>query len=139
MLCWGGLDGHSRISIPESATDRSHSVRSSIDHGCRLQRAPNLYDALGLLKSGKVCEVPTWLVLDHSNKCGEVRRIDGLSFGEMKTPQASLPQRKAHTLEGSNKRWPIGLSLPEDLAKTTSKFMREEGRPDLLAVYHLKL
>jgi hypothetical protein len=95
--------------------------------------------ALGLLKFGTVCGVPTWLVLDHSNKCGEARRMDGLPFDEIETSQGSLPERKAHTLGGSIKSWPVGLALPEELTKTTSNFMLVEGGPDLLAAYHLKL
>jgi hypothetical protein len=95
--------------------------------------------ALGLLKFGKVCGVPAWIVLDHSSKCGEARRMDGLPFDEIKTSKVSLPQRKAHTLGGSVKSWPVGLSMPEELTKNTSKFMLVEGGPDLLAAYHLKL
>ena len=94
--------------------------------------------ALGLLKFGTACGVPTWLLLDHSNKCGEARRMDGLPFDEIDTSQVSLPQRKAHTLAGSVKSWPVGLSLPGELTKNTSKFILVEGGPDLLAAYHLK-
>ena len=95
--------------------------------------------ALGLLKFGRVCGVPAWIVLDHSNKCGEARRMDGLPFDEIKTPQKSWEQRKAHTLAGSIKSWPLGARLPHKLDETFDRVLLVEGSGDFVAAHHFAL
>lgn len=50
-----------------------------------------------------------------------------------------LSERKAHTLRGSKKNWPVGISLPADLTKHFSKVLLLEGSGDLVAGYHFAL
>ena len=50
-----------------------------------------------------------------------------------------LPERKAHTLRGSKKNWPVGISLPADLTKHFRKVLLLEGSGDLVAGYHFAL
>ena len=87
-----------------------------------------LADARGLILFGEACRVPCWLVADSARVSAEARRIDGSVFPAFK----DHGERKAHTLKGSSKRWPIG-------AREAAGFpfvALTEGGPDLLAACH---
>ncbi|MDA7881446.1 CHC2 zinc finger domain-containing protein [Akkermansiaceae bacterium] len=57
---------------------------------------------------------------------------------ELKLPAldavGSLPTRKAHTLKGSSKSWPFGLTLADGIADPMAAILLVEGGPDYLAV-----
>lgn len=89
----------------------------------------------GILRFGRVCGHLCWVVTDASNRAAEARRLDGQPF-----PAAgALGERKAHTLRGSKKDWPVGL-MPRLSADRLAHLRRApvvlvEGGPDLLAAY----
>ena len=89
----------------------------------------------GVLRFGTVCSSSCWIVMDDSRLCAEARRMDGALFPAL----GSLPERKAHTLKGSKKNWPVGISLPADLTKHFRKVLLLEGSGDLVAGYHFAL
>ena len=84
----------------------------------------------GVLAFGTVCGERCWVVLDHSRRCAEARRMNGACF-----PGGG----KVHTLRGSDKSWPVGLQLPRDLTGCFQHFLLVEGSGDLVAAYHWSL
>ncbi len=87
---------------------------------------------LGVLRFGKVCGCPCWIVTDEGRRIAEARRLDGKPFPAVGT----LGERKAHTIRGSVKSWPVGLRLrivPERLREFAVVLV--EGGPDLMAAY----
>ncbi len=87
---------------------------------------------LGVLRFGNVCGCPCWIVTDESRRIAEARRLDGKPFPAVGT----LGERKAHTIKGSVKSWPVGLRLrivPERLREFAVVLV--EGGPDLMAAY----
>lgn len=92
---------------------------------------------VGVLHFATVGGFPCWLVSDARRICAEARRLDGKPFPAV----GSLGERKAHTLKGSTKSWPVGLAL--SVSSKRLKRLRDlplvlvEGGPDLLAAYAL--
>lgn len=84
---------------------------------------------IGTLRFGHVCGHRSWLLLDDSGKLAEARRLDGKPFEAAGT----LSARKAHTLAGSAKSWPFGLTLAEGKAAPMATILLVEGGPDYLA------
>ncbi len=89
----------------------------------------------GVLRFGTVCSSDCWIVTDASSICAEARRMDGAPF----PASGPLPERKAHTLAGAKKNWPVGISLPRDLTHAFRKILLLEGSGDLVAGYHFAL
>ena len=93
--------------------------------------------SLGVLNFSTVVDLPCWLVSDEARLCAEARRLDGNAFP--KTSQ--LPERKAHTLKGSTKSWPVGLALHMSVLRAARlqkvPLALVEGGPDLLAAFAL--
>lgn len=94
-----------------------------------------LAEYVGVLRFGLVCGFASWIVTDSSNRAAEARRLDGELF-----PQAGpLAPRKAHTLKGSTKGWPVGLLPKMSGARLANlratPLVLVEGGPDLLAAY----
>lgn len=85
---------------------------------------------IGTLRFGRVCGERSWILLDASKKIAEARRLDGKPFDAVGT----LPARKAHTLAGSSKSWPFGLTL-DNKAKSDATILLVEGGPDYLAAF----
>lgn len=83
---------------------------------------------LGILVFGNVCGFPCW-ILHEEGKIAEARRMDGDAF----PPVGKLGKRKAHTLAGSRKDWPLGTRL---LDGSPAVAMMVEGGPDWLAAVH---
>lgn len=83
---------------------------------------------LGVLVFGRVCDHPCW-ILHEPGVIAEARRLDGVPFPAM----GSLGERKAHTLAGSRKDWPMGLHLLDEAPSTV---LLVEGGPDWLAALH---
>ncbi len=94
-----------------------------------------LASGMGVLRFGTVCGFPCWIVTDTSRRVAEARRMDGGFFPEI----GSLGKRKAHTLLGSKKTWPVGLKPVHSLPNLFRKIALAEGGPDLLAVFHFLL
>lgn len=96
-----------------------------------------LAHSVGVLRFGRVSGFDCWIVTDESTRVAEARRLDGRAFPAF----GSLGERKAHTLKGSTKSWPVGLSLR--LSQSRTAHLRRlpmvilEGGPDLLAAYAL--
>ena len=88
-----------------------------------------------VLRFGTVCGEACWIVTDASGLCAEARRKDGRPF----PARGNLGQRKAHTLAGSKKTWPVGLLLPADLTACFRRILWVEGSGDLVAAYHFAL
>lgn len=74
---------------------------------------------------------PCWVLTDASGLSAEARRTDGQEFPAI----GNLSQRKAHTLKGSIKSWPVGAAVLERLPQVT-KIMLVEGGPDYVAAMH---
>lgn len=83
---------------------------------------------IGALRFGIVCGERSWILLDASKRIAEARRLDGKPFDAVGT----LPARKAHTLAGSSKSWPFGLTL-ENKTDSDTTILLVEGGPDYLA------
>jgi hypothetical protein len=86
----------------------------------------------GVLRFGTVCEQACWIVTDAAGLCAEARRLDGKWFEAF----GKLGARKAHTLPGSVKHWPVGLRLDGLLSEYFKKVLWLEGSGDLAAGYH---
>lgn len=84
---------------------------------------------VGTLRFGRVCGERSWILTDASGKLAEARRLDGKPFETV----GSLSARKAHTLAGSSKSWPCGLTLSEDPPNHSPTVLLVEGGPDYLA------
>ncbi len=89
---------------------------------------------LGVLKFGYVCGHMCWVLLDDSKLIAEARRLDGLEFPAV----GELGARKAHTLKGSTKSWPVGADLLRKYPGVQN-VMLVEGGPDYLAALHFIL
>ena len=87
---------------------------------------------MGCLLFGKVCGYACWVITDASHYSAEARRIDGQVF----PPIGTLGERKAHTLKGSSKSWPIGLASSS--LRAGDGLLLVEGGPDFLAALHFK-
>lgn len=72
-----------------------------------------------------------WLLVDAEERCIEARRLDGMPFTECGT----LGRRKAHTLRGSRKDWPLGAAVLRRLPQFRTLLL-VEGGPDYLAALH---
>lgn len=77
-----------------------------------------------------VCGHRCWILLDDSKYIAEARRIDGHEFPAV----GGLSARKAHTIKGSNKSWPVGVEVLRNFPQL--KVMMVEGGPDYLAALH---
>jgi hypothetical protein len=91
--------------------------------------------SLGVLGFTEVTRHPCWILTDSSKQCAEARRLDGKNFPVV----GDIGERKAHTLKGSTKSWPVGLHL--EVSESRAKHLGQiplvllEGGPDLLAAY----
>lgn len=83
---------------------------------------------LGILVFGDVCGLPCW-ILHEAGKIAEARRMNGELFPAV----GALGQRKAHTLAGSRKDWPLGTRWLENESAIA---LMVEGGPDWLAAMH---
>lgn len=72
-----------------------------------------------------------WLLTDAAGRIAEARRLDGMPFPEAGT----LGRRKAHTLRGSRKSWPLGAAVLRRVPEFRTLLL-VEGGPDYLAALH---
>ncbi len=97
--------------------------------------AISLAAAHGVLRFGTVKGFPCWIVTDESRRLAEARRMDGRPF----PATDRLGERKAHTLAGSDKSWPVGLLPAHPRPHNLPRIALAEGGPDLLAAFHFCL
>lgn len=89
---------------------------------------------LGSLRFGKALGHDCWLLTDGGGHVAEARRMNGEKFPAVGT----LGERKSHTLRGSRKSWPVGMTPPK--IKRLSRHVPVvlvEGGPDYLAACDL--
>ena len=72
-----------------------------------------------------------WMLTDAEGRCAEARRLDGMPFPEC----GPLARRKAHTLRGSRKSWPVGVAVLRRVPDFRTLLL-VEGGPDYLAALH---
>jgi hypothetical protein len=72
-----------------------------------------------------------WLLTDAEGRIAEARRLDGKAFPEA----GPLGRRKAHTLRGSRKSWPVGAAVLRRVPDFKTLLL-VEGGPDYLAALH---
>jgi hypothetical protein len=150
------VDAHSPLAFHQPPAPHRHAVtrdeasklREKLARACMHPGSPEEVEAvarlrhidpaailaaqeLGTLVFGRVCGFPCWILTDPARKVAEARRIDGKLF----PPVGTLPSRKAHTLAGSTKAWPVGVAV---LARrpSTRAVLLVEGGPDYLAAHH---
>jgi hypothetical protein len=87
---------------------------------------------LGTIRFGTVCGFHSWILTDNSGLIAEARRMDG----QLYPPVATLRERKAHTIRGSMKSWPVGLTLSGFRPQNFHAVLAVEGGPDYLAAHH---
>lgn len=97
--------------------------------------APAKAAELGTLYFGTVCGFRSWIIADERRLCAEARRMDGHLF-----PAAGeIGARKAHTIKGSVKSWPVGLAVRGLAPADFRALLVVEGSPDYLAALHFTL
>ena len=88
---------------------------------------------LGTLLFGSVCGSRCWILTDARRLIAEARRMDGRLFPAI----GSLNERKAHTIKGSVKNWPVGLVLSNYSPEPDAPYLVTEGGPDYLTALDL--
>ena len=113
----------------------SQSIAQAVadSRGLNITAVEFAYHWLKTVVFAKVCEEPSWILTDSSNRSAEARRIDRKPFPAIGT----LGERKSHSLRGSSKSWPVGI-LPAGfekpwLKKHCHKILLVEGGPDYLS------
>jgi hypothetical protein len=89
----------------------------------------------GVLKIGVLFGYPSWILTDRSKLAAEGRRLDGEPYPAFGT----LSERKAHSIRGTKKDWPVGLDSKGFDPVKVQKFVLTEGGPDYLAAIELIL
>jgi hypothetical protein len=97
--------------------------------------APARASSLGTLRFGTVCGFRSWIITDRRRLCAEARRLDGQAFPAI----GALAARKAHTIRGSVKSWPVGLCVRGFAVSDFRAVLAVEGSPDYLAALHFTL
>jgi hypothetical protein len=123
-------------SLPDDATPGTEADRRALAQlrGLRWV-APAMAAELGTLYFGTVCGQRCWIVTDERRLCAEARRMDGRMFAA----HGDLGERKAHTIRGSVKSWPVGLSVRRFGPADFRALLVVEGGPDYLAALHFVL
>lgn len=97
--------------------------------------APAKASELGTLFFGTVCGFRCWILTDERRLCAEARRMDGEPFPVV----GDLGERKAHTIKGSVKSWPVGLVVLGFKPSDFRALLAVEGGPDYLAALQVTL
>lgn len=87
--------------------------------------------SLGVLHFSHQCGHRSSVLTDQSRRVAEARCLDGSHYPAWKNVGA----RKAHTIKGSDKSWPVGASLLRHYVDLRA-VMLVEGGPDYLAALH---
>jgi hypothetical protein len=130
------------LQAPQAAA-RSGGVRVPYQSGTEENRqqvaearqisleAVSLGLALRTLTFGLVQGFPCWILTDAEQCLAEARRLGGHPFPATDT----LGVRKAHTLRGSCKSWPLGVAVLRRIPDFRTVLL-VEGGPDYLAALH---
>lgn len=103
-------------------------------------RAVELAQDLGTLRIGEVCGYQSWILFDESGLCAEARRLNRKPYPALAIDgKIKLSERKAHTLRGSRKDWPVGILPAKEYRQSIEAFLLVEGGPDYLAALHFAL
>jgi hypothetical protein len=102
-------------------------------------RAVQLAQDLGTLRVGVVCRYLSLVLLDASGLCAEARRLNRKPYPAITSGKIQLGERKAHTLRGSRKAWPVGIIPAVEYRKSVEAFLLVEGGPDHLAALHFAI
>jgi hypothetical protein len=102
-------------------------------------KAVEIAHDMELLRFGSVKGYSSWIATDCSGWCAEARRLDRKPFPACRSAQRELPERKAHTIYGSKKTWPVGIEPQSEYRHAFDTIALVEGGPDLLAVIHFAL
>lgn len=86
--------------------------------------------SIGGVEFARVCGFDCWVITDGEDHVAEARRLDGMDF----PAYGDLAQRKAHTIRGSLKSWPVGLT-PRHYPSADLPVVLGEGGPDYLALW----
>src|SRR5208337_1443239 len=84
---------------------------------------------MGTARVGVVCGYPSIVLMDQSGRCMESRRLDNLKY----PASGGLGERKAHTLKGSQKAWPVGILPYRQYLRRCALIAIVEGTPDYFA------
>ena len=122
------------LTLPALHTPTEAELQAVADSRGLDVEAIALAHSLRTLVFGTVCGAPCWILTDDARRIAEARRIDRQPFAAI----GSLGTRKAHTLRGSSKAWPLGLALLQRLPRIRA-LMLVEGGPDYLAALHFCL
>jgi CHC2 zinc finger len=95
--------------------------------------APFTAAQIGTLVVGQVGGFDCWILTDEKRRLAEARRLDGHKFPAI----GPLGERKAHTLKGSKKDWPVGLCPRLANHQKINTIVFVEGGPDYLAAMQL--
>jgi hypothetical protein len=117
----------SKFRIPSKAEIRAIARDRGLNPA-----APEIAKRLSCLKVGDVCGCHSWILTDPAAWNAEARRFGRLSY----PASGSLSPRKAHTIRGSCKSWPLGLGVDRTLVEKAALIVIVEGTPDLLAAWH---
>ncbi len=129
--------------LPPSPEEHPDGIRMPLKRGTEADRlllaesrhltleAVSLALALRTLTFAIVQGYRCWLLTDAENRLAEARRVDGMPFPECGT----LGRRKAHTLRGSRKSWPLGAAVLRRIPEFRTLLL-VEGGPDYLAALH---
>lgn len=88
---------------------------------------------LGTLKTGTVFGERCWVLLDEKRVVAEARRFDGRNFAAC----GALGERKTHTLKGSVKNWPVGLTTFLRQVNAVRNILLVEGSADYFAALEI--
>lgn len=124
-------DERPRLSLPRLKRGGFLAWRGLEKSRAISAEAVSLAVGFGVLRFADVCGFPSWLIGDGSGWAAEARRLDRLPFPAL----GKLGERKAHSLKGTNKSWPVGT----DVLRWRPSFraiMLVEGGPDFLAALH---
>src|SRR5260221_4127540 len=102
-------------------------------------RAVQLAQDMGTLRVGEVCRYLSWVLSDASGLCAEGRRLNRKPYPAITSAKVQLRERKAHTLRGSRKDWPVGILPAAEYRKSVGPILLVEGGPDYLAALHFAL
>lgn len=123
--------GQAQVRVPrDTGTEAQRQQVADTRH--LSPEAVSLALALHTLTFGTVRGHPCWILTDTEGRIAEARRVDGLPFP---AEGATLAERKAHTLPGSRKSWPVGAAVLRRIP-TFRTILLVEGGPDYLAALH---
>jgi hypothetical protein len=96
------------------------------------------YD-MGTLRFATVKGFRSWVLTDEGGWCAEARRLDARPYPVCRSEWRELSERKAHTLFGSKKAWPVGILPAVQYRRGVETILLVEGGPDYLSVLHFAL